>query len=321
MRVILSCALAVALSAAVSPAQTMGTPLAFEVASVKPSAPITPQMVQSGKLHLGMKIDAARVDIGNWSLAQLIGEAYKVKGYQISGPDWLKNLATSQRFDIVATMPPGSSKEQVPEMLKALLKERFKLQAHEDKKEANVYAMVIAKGGLKIKESTPPPPPADDDPNKPASTGSNSVSIKQSGTGATISTGTGETQKMSMSPDGKSMRLEISNVTLSKLAEGLVPMVDRPIVDMTETTGRYEVLLDLSMQDVMNAARAAGANVPPNAGGGAASATGNPADAASDPGGGSIFSAIQTLGLRLDKRKEPLVTIVVDKLEKMPTEN
>jgi uncharacterized protein (TIGR03435 family) len=317
MRVILNCTLALALSA-LAYGQT---PLAFEVASVKPSAPITPQMVQSGKLHVGMKIDAARVDIGAWSLAQLIGEAYKVKGYQIVGPDWLKNLATSQRFDIMATMPAGSTKEQVPEMLKALLAERFKLVAHQDTKETNVYALVVAKGGLKIKESVPPPPPADEDPAKPASTGSNSVSIKQSGTGATISAGTGETQKMTMSPDQKSMRLEISNVTLSKLAEGLGPMLDRPIVDMTELKGRYDVVLDLSMQDVLNAARAAGANVPSGASGGSASAAANPADAASDPGGGSIFTAIQSLGLRLDKRKEQLVTVVVDKIEKMPTEN
>jgi uncharacterized protein (TIGR03435 family) len=322
----MNCALAVALSAAAQhalPAQTpalaSGTPLAFEVASIKPSAQITPAMIQSGKLHVGMKIDAARVDIGNWSLLQLICEAYKLKAYQVTGPDWLKSLQT-QRFDVVATMPAGATKEQVPQMLQALLAERFKLQVHNDSKEANVYALVIAKSGLKIKESTPPPPPSEEDAAKAgAATGSNTATFKQNGTGATISTGTGETQKMSVSPDGKSMRMEISNVTISKLAEGLAPMVDLPIVDMTELKGRYDVTLDLSMQEMMNVARKAGANVPAPAP--SAASTGNPADAASDPDGGSLFQAVAGLGMKLEKRKMALTGIVVDKIEKMPTEN
>jgi uncharacterized protein (TIGR03435 family) len=325
MRIILNCALAVALSAltqhgapAQTPAPAAGTALAFEVASIKPSAQITPAMIQSGKIHVGMKIDAARVDIGNWTIMQMICEAYKLKNYQVSGPDWLKSLQ-SQRFDVVATMPAGATKEQVPQMLQALLAERFKLEMHNDSKEAHVYALIVAKGGLKIKESTPPPPPSEEDAAKAgASSGSSTVSVKQTGTGATISTGTGETQKMSMSPDGKSMRLEISNVTISKLAEGIGPMVDLPIVDMTELKGRYDVALDVSMQDMMNAARKAGANVPaaaPSSGGA------NPADAVSDPGGGSIFQAVAGLGMKLERRKIPLTGIVVDKIEKMPTEN
>jgi uncharacterized protein (TIGR03435 family) len=324
MRTILNYALLVAMSAVAQqsvfaqiPVQA-GTALAFEVASVKPSQPITPAMVQSGKLHVGMKVDAARVDIGNWSLMQIICEAYKVKNYQVSGPDWLKNLQ-SQRFDIVATMPAGATKEQVPQMLQALLAERFKLVVHTDTKESNVYALLVGKGGLKIKETVPPPPPSDEEAAKAAATPTNTLSVKQTGSGATVSTGTGETQKMSVSPDGKSMHMEISNVTLSKLADGLAPMVDRPIIDMTELKGRYDVSLDISMQEMMNVARAAGANVPgppPSA-----AATGNPADAASDPGASSIFAAIQSLGLKLEKRKEPLMTVVVDKIEKMPTEN
>ena len=59
---------------------------AFEVASVKPSEPVTPAMVASGKIHVGMKIDGKRVDIGNFSLMQLICKAYDVKSYQVTGP-------------------------------------------------------------------------------------------------------------------------------------------------------------------------------------------------------------------------------------------
>jgi uncharacterized protein (TIGR03435 family) len=322
MRFFLNCALAVALAAtahAQTPAQVSGTALAFDVASVKPSQQITPAMIQSGKIHVGMKIDAARVDIGYWTVAQIICEAYKLKAYQVTGPDWLKSLQ-AQHFDVVATMPAGATKEQVPQMLQALLAERFKLEFHNDAKDANVYALVVAKGGLKIKESTPPPPPSEEEAAKAGSaTGSSTVAIKQTGTGATMSTGTGETQKVSPSPDGKSMRIEISNVTISKLAEGIAPMVDLPIVDMTELKGRYDVTLDISMQEMMNIARKAGANVPAPAPSSAAGA--NPGDAVSDPDGGSIFQAVAGLGMKLEKRKVPLTGIFVDKVEKMPTEN
>ena len=59
-------------AAAVASAQK----LSFEVASIKASEPITPAMLQSGKVHAGMKVDGKRVDIGNFSLLQLICKAY-----------------------------------------------------------------------------------------------------------------------------------------------------------------------------------------------------------------------------------------------------
>src|SRR5579862_1712268 len=80
------------------------TPLAFEVASVKPSAPIDPAAIAAGKpLHAGMKIDASRVDIGNFTIAALIAKAYDVKQFQISGPDWVTAL-NAPRFDVLAKM-------------------------------------------------------------------------------------------------------------------------------------------------------------------------------------------------------------------------
>jgi uncharacterized protein (TIGR03435 family) len=188
---------------------------------------------------------------------------------------------------------------------------------HRESKDQQVYAMVIGKGPLKIKEvETPAPAPAPDGtaPN-PGVTGSSSVSISQSKGGATVSDGTGKSQKMIPSPDGKTMRLEITGATLAELAEGLSPLTDHPVVDMTGLKGKYEMALEISMQEMMNAARAAGANVPapavdPN----------KPADAASDPGG-SIFTSVQALGLKLEPRKTPMAMIVIDSVEKMPTEN
>jgi uncharacterized protein (TIGR03435 family) len=289
----------------------------FEVASIKPSEPITQTMIASGKLHVGMKVDGKRVDIGGFPLLQLICKAYDVKTYQVSGPAWLKAVSiTMQRFDIVANLPEGATKEQVPQMLQTLLAERFKLVAHRESKDQPVYAMVIGKGGLKIKESAPPVAASADGAANPAITGSSSVSVSQGKGGAVVSDGTGKSQKMSPSADGKSMRFEISGATLSELAEGLTPLVDRPIIDMTGLTGKYELALDISMQELMNLARAQGANVP----GGEGDAS-KPADLASDPGGSSLFTALQALGLKLEPRKSPMALIVVESVEKMPTEN
>ncbi len=292
---------------------------AFEVASVKPSEPITPAMLASGKLHAGMKIDGKRVDIGNFGLMQLICKAYDVKAYQVSGPSWLKSVGIgTQRFDIVANLPEGATKEQVPQMLQGLLAERFKLVVHHESKEQAVYALVVGKGRLKIEESQPPAASPDGAAPNPAVTGSSSVAVNQTKGGAVVSDGTGKQQKMTLSPDGKSMRFEIWGATLAELAEGLSPMVDHPIVDKTGLTGKYHVTLDISMQELMNIARAAGAAVPADAGGGDAS---KPAELASDPGGSSLFTSIQTLGLKLEPRKTPMAFIVVDSVEKMPTEN
>src|ERR1022692_2113664 len=89
---IMSAGLMLAVGAAFG--QTPAAPLAFEVASIKPAPQITPAMVQSGKpIHAGMKIDAARVDIGYFGLLELIAKAYDVKNYQISGPDWVTSFS------------------------------------------------------------------------------------------------------------------------------------------------------------------------------------------------------------------------------------
>jgi uncharacterized protein (TIGR03435 family) len=119
------------------------------------------------------------------------------------------------------------------------------------------------------------------------------------------------TTRMTPGPDG-TMHVEASRMKISGLADLLSRFVDRPIVDMTELKGEYQVALDLSMADIVKVARAAGMNMP---GGNA------PGDAASDPSGGSIFTAVQQLGLRLEPRKSAIETVVVDRVERAPSEN
>jgi uncharacterized protein (TIGR03435 family) len=81
---------------------------------------------------------------------------------------------------------------------------------------------------------------------------------------------------------------------------------------LTELKGNYQVALDISQEDIRNAMRALGAAMPAGAGGAA--------DTASEPGS-SVLTSVQQLGLKLEPRKSPLEFIVIDHLEKLPTEN
>jgi uncharacterized protein (TIGR03435 family) len=301
---------------------------AFEVATIRPAAELNPQAIMAGKMRVGMKIDAGRVDIGFFSLKELIPLAYGMKAFQVQGPDWLNQ----QRFDISATLPEGATKEQVPAMLQTLLAERFHLKVHREKKDENVYALVQGKDGHKLKPSVeevaPAAPASGQEGAKDAPKSDMSVSvngqqmnINRTANGAVMTGGadTG-TVKISMGQGGM-MRYEMARVTMAKLVEQLTPLLDRPVIDATEMTGAYQVAMEMSMMDMMAAARAQGANIPgmPAMPPGAGGAAGGPV--ASDPSGGSIFASVQQMGLRLDSRKAPIEHIVVDSVDKNPTEN
>jgi uncharacterized protein (TIGR03435 family) len=288
-------------------AQAPAAPLAFDVASVKLGT-IDQAKIMAGQQHIGLKVEGNRVDIGISSLSELIGMAYKVKYYQIQGPDWLG--PTGQRFDILAKMPEGATKDRVPEMLQALLAERFKLTLHHTSKETQIYALVIGKNGLKMKETPPDAPVAAAGDGAAPAADSN---MKVSGTqekGMTITNTPAGTQKVTM-VEGV-VHVEASKMPMSMLAEALSRYVDHPVVDMTELKGNYQVVLDISQEDIRNVMRSVGAAMPAGAGG----AT----DSASEPGS-SILTSVQQLGLKLEARKSPLDMIVIDHLEKLPTEN
>jgi uncharacterized protein (TIGR03435 family) len=304
-------------------AQTPAAPAtrSFEVATIKPAPPMTPQLVASGKFHAGMSVDGARVDIGFFALSDLIRTAYKLKSYQLSGPDWLN----AQRFDILAKMPEGATKDDVPEMLQALLAERFKLTVHHDTKEHSVYALVIGKNGLKMKPAATEGTPAPADDSKKGGfvvgAGSNQMRVNPNsdGKGATMS-GPQGTTKMSMGPNG-TMHMEFLQMPIEGLVEMVSRFVDRPVVDMTELKGKYEVALDLTMDDMKAVAVKSGvAGMMGMPMGGGADPGKAPVDAASDPSS-SIYTSLNQMGLKLESRKAPIDLLVIDRVEKMPTEN
>jgi uncharacterized protein (TIGR03435 family) len=105
-----------------------------------------------GNLRVGMTIDGAQVNIANLTWLDLIRIAYEVKPYQTVAP---ARVTRGERWNIQAKLPQGSTPAQIPAMLKALLAERFKLAVHGETKEHPVYALVVGRGGAKMKPSDP----------------------------------------------------------------------------------------------------------------------------------------------------------------------
>lgn len=256
-------------------------------------------------------------------LRDLIAYAYEVPVYRVSGPD---ALLDSQRWEINATLPQGSTKEQIPQMVQTLLADRFGLKIHRDNKEIPIYALEVAKGGLKVKEIPAEDPakaaaPADANGGAAPDPAQPGMNIKQDGKGgATINGSPLGDIKVTPTPDGM-IRMEMAKVPIPVLIQQLSQYLDRPVIDMTELKGSYPVEIEFPLSAMINMARAQGINIPgmpPGAGGGGA----NPADAASDPAAmSSIFKSMEKMGLKLDPRKQSFGDIVVDHVEKSPTEN
>lgn len=234
-----------------------------------------------------LSVDGSRVDIRFMSLYRLMLTAYRIQPYQLSGPDWMRN---SQRFDIMAKIPDGVSKDEVPEMLQALLAERFKLSIHRENKEQPVYALVVGKNGPKLKQSA-----ADADALLPNTPGGRGLYTPQGearidANGDLVVTG---------GPFGPMRGDRLLKVSMKGLAELLSGQhLDRPVIDMTGLKGDYQIAWE------------GPAPLPPGSVGFV------PFDL-----GEAIIAATEKAGLKLEKSKAPIEMIVVDHLEKMPSEN
>lgn len=233
---------------------------AFEVASIKPNA--------SNDHRMSMRVGpGGEIIAENFTLRRLIMFAYDVKGYSLVGPDFLDSVS----YDITAKPPAKSERKDLKPMMQTLLAERFKLEIHRETKTLTGYAMVVAKGGLKVKES-----PANDGPD---------------------GNGGGGRQEM------RRGSITAERVAMKGLASMVAEQVGRPVVDMTELKGAYDLKLEFTPED--NSA-------PPDA----------PERPASEGGGPTIFTALQEqVGVRLQSQKVPVEVVIIDHIEKTPTEN
>ena len=138
-------------SQAAPAAQASAATMTFEVATVRVSAPMSADQAMRTRAvgRLGAHLDGLRAQYTYMTLKTLVVYAYKLRPDQVSGPDWM----ASEHFDIVARLPEGATEDDAPKMLQALLADRFKLVVHYEMQERPVLALVVAKGGPKLKDS------------------------------------------------------------------------------------------------------------------------------------------------------------------------
>jgi uncharacterized protein (TIGR03435 family) len=104
--------------------------------------------------------DPGRMTFRGVSMETLLSTAFAVQFDQISAPasiqEWLvKNRSLGVKYDIVAEVPPGATKEDAQKMLASLLLERFGLVYHIQTRDFEGYRLTVAKGGPKLKPAAP----------------------------------------------------------------------------------------------------------------------------------------------------------------------
>jgi uncharacterized protein (TIGR03435 family) len=166
---------------------------------------------------------------------QLILRAYGIPSYQLWGPEWID----SARFDVLAKLPQGATKDQIPEMLQRLLAERFGLQTHTETRNLPAFALVVAKEG-RMK-------PAPDDADAPAPAANrlaqagrilDALWTEQPGMNGLLGvTAFG-------AADGR-LHMTFRRLRMDALAQILASHLRQPVLDRTGLTGGYEATLDL----------------------------------------------------------------------------
>jgi uncharacterized protein (TIGR03435 family) len=287
----------------------------FEVASVKVSAPL-PSGVMMFKMGSGINTkDPSRVEMNGVTLKSLIASAYGVKDYQVEGPGWLD----SERYDVMAKVPEGQSgKEQVELMMQHLLAERFHLSLHRDSKQMNVYTLSVSKPE-KIKEVDPttlPEPPAPGSvPLPPPLPRPSPDGAMPKMAGGPMPAGA---MRMMMTPTGRHVE---GNVTISKLCDMMTNFLDRPVVDLTELKGMYSIDLTWTPTDSEKMGGKVGPAMAVAMGHGSGNDSPDNRIEAGDPGPTLAQALLNNYGLKLEAKKNPADILVIDRAEKVPTEN
>lgn len=230
---------------------------AFEVASVKAAG---------SECRGKSSFDSQQVRYSNFSLKGLIRDAYRVELFQIDAPGWLGD----QCYEVVAKLPEGATKEQIPFMLKTLLIERFHMKVHLETRQDRVYALIVARNGPRLQES------------KDQSARPGSVMLRADG------------------------HMVFTSATLASFSSAMSVLMARPVVNMTDIQGRFDITLDVSGEDL------AGMNWPSD------SAS---ADKPENNASSSVFAAMKELGLKLETRTASIQHVVIDSAERVPTSN
>ncbi len=268
--------------------QTVAGP-AFEAASVKLSDPNLGQRMFPVRGGPGSP-DPDRVAYTNISLKAMLYYAYGVAGSEIVGPAWLG----SGKFDITATAPSGTTKDQFTLMLRNLLAERFHLVVHHESKQIQGFNLIVGKNGHKLKQ---------------ASDGDVAIAGQpQSGSPLTDTpdaNGYPQLNRPGMiypfvpGSNGHAIHLIARAQKLSDLARILGGIFQHPIADNTGLSGFYDFTLDFTSGTI----------------------EASPSDATGDAAPGIPDALQQQLGLKLEATTVSVDTLVVDSADKAPVAN
>ena len=290
--------------------------LHFDVASVKPSGPPPADRNQAFMRLMGGpgSNDPEHLRYTRASMVQLLARSFLIQPDQIVGPDWVKTEDGPERFDITANLPANTTREQMGAMMLNLLKERFHFAWHGDKKDFDVYELVIAKEGSKMKAAEVPGT-IPETPNGPLHINSGGDGFPILPPGSTMGEGAAANGNGSMfmslqaltgfqiivpgsgMPGMGFTRFTLRNITIKQLIGFAQRYVQSGhVVDHTGLTGTFDIKIAF----------------------GAGASRG---DDANDPAP-DIFNAFEKqLGLKIQKTKAPLDVIVVDRIDKIPTDN
>lgn len=294
MKRIAICILALSLTASVS--AQFG---AFEIASVKPSNPAS-----TGPI--GVVIPAlGRLTATNATLRRLVYAAYQLQSFQVfGGPGW----QNTNRFDINAKAIDGSATtDQILELLKTLLADRFKLKVHTETREIPIYALAVArndgKTGARLKPSAAACPDLEAQQRQQFETvAKGGLSALQPKPGE--KTPCSITLLPSRSSPG-SIAIQATGQTMRSLSLALTTLVGRLVVDKTGLTGLYDFDLTVDLQTMMRLSADLGDNPRPQPPG--------------LPEAPSLMTQLQeTLGLKLVSQRGPGQVLVIDRAE-LPT--
>ena len=197
------------------------------------------------------------VIVGNRTVETMLRMAYGVQTSQIvGGPDWIR----TEHFDAdgVPNVEGQPSLKQFQSMVGKLLAERFGLVMHREQRELSVYALMVAKSGPKMEKSKGDPDglPGDEDHQ-----------------------------------NGGVRSVQMRNATMGDFALDLMFYTDRPVVNQTGLSGRWDLMLKWTADESKA-----------------------PQDGSAPP---SIFTAIQEqMGLRLEPVKAQTDVLVIDKAER-----
>jgi uncharacterized protein (TIGR03435 family) len=271
----------------------------FEVASVKPAGPYTPGRPVGARGGPGTD-DPARIHWSYVPMQSLLRRAFGVKAYQIEAPAW----TTKEFYDIDAKVPLGTTGEQLQLMVRNLLVERFHLNARVETRVVQVYELVTARNGHRLKLSPPAAPntkPIPDDPIGP--NGQPLGRRAPDGIVELPSAARGKGHIAVRSFLGSELRVRREG--LEYLLQRLEDELQRPIIDKTGITGLFDYTL----------AYVPPGRVPPSPG-----ADGMPVGPEVERP--DLFTALQLqLGLKLESKKAPCEVLIVLSVDKVPTEN